>query len=596
MSKQIDLGEATAYAIAKKHGYVGTEAQFAAEMTGAAQSAREAAQDASDAEAYAIGKRDGTDVPSTDPAYHNNAKYWSQQAPSVTSIAPAYSASSTYAVGDYVTYNNKLYECTTAITTAEAWNSSHWTETSVSSEVSDLKGDLNKHTFEILPSDYNNRVANLAGQNIITVIRLNDEWEDAPVTGMLTNTQYSPNYDIQIIYDTSRTGNTVAYRTVNRNTKEPFSEWKMIGSSGGLTEEAESALLECFSNVAWVSANGRNLYNNLRIALGYNVQYPAISVKYEPGYHIVRAGDNVNSLKDYVTVTYFPDSISQSIIVPSDDYTLSGTIIKGSNVVTIQYEGLTDSIIVVGVQNNIPDEYTPYDYIGLKTLDELQNVPTFQEILADYKCRFNKSVSLNDAYIKTKEYNDLWAPNYEILQRQHTIHENATNSQYHISIGGRSSENKVFGLYNRVNGLLLSVQTKNQNHSIVYPAISTDIQKVIIKSNENNKTTIVSTRGLSVTYDWGDLSIASNGYLYYFDNPGVASTYQTAISTSMDVGKVTIKNPNTLDIIDEYVPVMRKSDGVIGLYDTVDGTFYTSGDIRYATMDSNYCIYKVANW
>lgn len=144
MSKQIDLGEATAYAIAKKHGYVGTEVQFAAEMTGAAESARAAAQDASDAEAYAIGKRDGTDVPSTDPAYHNNAKYWSQQAPSVTSIAPAYSASSTYAVGDYVTYSNKLYECTTAITTAEAWNSSHWAETSVSSEVTDLKDDLSQ--------------------------------------------------------------------------------------------------------------------------------------------------------------------------------------------------------------------------------------------------------------------------------------------------------------------------------------------------------------------------------------------------------------------------------------------------------------------
>lgn len=31
-------------------------------------------------EAYAIGKRDGTDVPSTDPTYHNNAKYYSQTA------------------------------------------------------------------------------------------------------------------------------------------------------------------------------------------------------------------------------------------------------------------------------------------------------------------------------------------------------------------------------------------------------------------------------------------------------------------------------------------------------------------------------------
>ena len=33
---------------------------------------------ASDSEAYSIGKRNGADVPSTDPAYHNNAKYYAE--------------------------------------------------------------------------------------------------------------------------------------------------------------------------------------------------------------------------------------------------------------------------------------------------------------------------------------------------------------------------------------------------------------------------------------------------------------------------------------------------------------------------------------
>ena len=40
---------------------------------------------------------------------------------------PAYSASATYAVGDRVRYGNYMYECNTAITTAEAWTASHWT-------------------------------------------------------------------------------------------------------------------------------------------------------------------------------------------------------------------------------------------------------------------------------------------------------------------------------------------------------------------------------------------------------------------------------------------------------------------------------------
>lgn len=67
-----------------------------------------------------------------------------EQTPVVTgmqnSIAPTYSSSNTYAVGDYVMYNAQLYRCITAITTAEAWTAAHWTQVPIASDVSDLKG------------------------------------------------------------------------------------------------------------------------------------------------------------------------------------------------------------------------------------------------------------------------------------------------------------------------------------------------------------------------------------------------------------------------------------------------------------------------
>lgn len=50
-------------------------------------------------------------------------------------VAPQYSASSTYGIGDYVIYNNQLYRCRVDISTAEAWTSSHWTATVLSNEV-----------------------------------------------------------------------------------------------------------------------------------------------------------------------------------------------------------------------------------------------------------------------------------------------------------------------------------------------------------------------------------------------------------------------------------------------------------------------------
>ena len=50
-------------------------------------------------------------------------------------ITDAYSSLQTYAVGDYCIYGNTLYKCTTAITTAEAWNSAHWTAVTVTDEI-----------------------------------------------------------------------------------------------------------------------------------------------------------------------------------------------------------------------------------------------------------------------------------------------------------------------------------------------------------------------------------------------------------------------------------------------------------------------------
>ncbi len=57
-------------------------------------------------------------------------------------IADEYSSSVTYALGDYCIYDNNLYKCTTAIVAAEVWTSGHWTQITVSDEISQLKSDL----------------------------------------------------------------------------------------------------------------------------------------------------------------------------------------------------------------------------------------------------------------------------------------------------------------------------------------------------------------------------------------------------------------------------------------------------------------------
>lgn len=46
-------------------------------------------------------------------------------------VADEYDPTKTYAVGDYCLYDLALYQCNTAITTAEAFNSTHWTQVNV---------------------------------------------------------------------------------------------------------------------------------------------------------------------------------------------------------------------------------------------------------------------------------------------------------------------------------------------------------------------------------------------------------------------------------------------------------------------------------
>ena len=78
-------GAQAAQAAAESAKAAAQTAQSGAETarTGA-ETARGAAEDsAEDAEAWAVGQRNGKDVPSTDPAYHNNAKYYKDQAQTI---------------------------------------------------------------------------------------------------------------------------------------------------------------------------------------------------------------------------------------------------------------------------------------------------------------------------------------------------------------------------------------------------------------------------------------------------------------------------------------------------------------------------------
>lgn len=84
-----DLGIVTAYGYAVSKGYAGTEEEYAELMASYADVAEDAADSAATSEAYAIGKRNGVDVDASDSAYHNNSKYYAEQAADVAESIPS---------------------------------------------------------------------------------------------------------------------------------------------------------------------------------------------------------------------------------------------------------------------------------------------------------------------------------------------------------------------------------------------------------------------------------------------------------------------------------------------------------------------------
>lgn len=70
----------------------------------------------------------------------------------------------TYAVGDYCIYENALYKCNTAISSAEDWTAEHWTKTTIANELKSIIGSV---------TTLNNSVAQLNSKTSL-VYRTND--------------------------------------------------------------------------------------------------------------------------------------------------------------------------------------------------------------------------------------------------------------------------------------------------------------------------------------------------------------------------------------------------------------------------------------
>lgn len=133
-------------------------------------------------------------------------------AKSANIVAPVYSSSSAYAIGDYCTHNNILYKCNTTIATGEVWTIGHWTVCTVMSEMEQSGGSSYVETSVYTGSSSGNQDVILDIETEEEFNRYNAlcfEWEHG--SGILT----VQTYPISEIKATTQNG---ANKKIEKNT------------------------------------------------------------------------------------------------------------------------------------------------------------------------------------------------------------------------------------------------------------------------------------------------------------------------------------------------------------------------------------------
>ncbi len=143
--------------------------------------------------------------------------------------------------------------------------------------------------------------------------------------------------------------------------------------SGGLTPAIKDALLNCFKHVGWDHEADATYYNALEEAL-YADEIKHISAVFIPGTHEIYPTDNIESLRNFLTVTATYQDDTQAVVL---DYTLEGDISStGERTITVKYGKKKTTTFTVTVVANTDGLLYEWDFT--KGLTDLRQAMTAQ--------------------------------------------------------------------------------------------------------------------------------------------------------------------------------------------------------------------------
>lgn len=227
-------------------------------------------------------------------------------------------------------------------------------------------------------------------------------------------------------------------------------------------------------------------------------------------------------------------------------------------------------------QPEVPDGYTQYDYIkSTKT----------SNITLDARNTINLKV-----------YPNIFAHNVEVEFGFETGVGQYTNLFFggQNNPGGSSPPNNAFAFSVNAGGLSMHANGKYTNYQ-------QNIPNVPKKKNIARYFGSIASPSSYQANDETPYSIAwaSGGETLetQLSVCGIRNYYNTSASLVPYVlcGRITVMAIDGT-VQEKYIPCVRDEDSVIGLYESVEGVFYTTSQPAWATIGNASCYYAVGNW
>ena len=333
-------------------------------------------------------------------------------------------------------------------------------------------------------------------------------------------------------------------------------------ASPGMSDDAKTALLNCFAHVAWTGNDGQTYFDALEDALFPTATLESISVVYDQDRPVYDTDDLDVCRLDLTVTAHYSDLSSATVTA----YTLSGTLTAGTSTITASYSGKTATFNVTVTHNIIPAQYQRVTYIGAERTADSPGAgqgTTGPHIATNITLSGTGTLKITIRGTPTKTM---------------------TNSGVVVGCGASSMSNAQ-GAAVAFNGNGISVWAYNGNYASVYPkGDGNSIVGDIFTYTAQFKTNEVSLQAGdgTPTVNTGTSREYVDKAIYLFCGYIGYCNYHA----SCKVQYIKIEENGTT--LAELYPVYRKSDSVIGMYDVTNSTFYDNDGDGSFTKGANY--------